>query len=79
MRVLLGNDANHHQFIDIQCVDVSRTADDGRNNIRQCCVAQHVDWAVEYISVGFEWFSRSMDFIETSTNLFGRKSHETDH
>lgn len=70
VRVLLGNDANHHQPPDIQCINVPWTANDGRNDIRQCSFAQHADRTVECISVGFEWFGRSLDLVETCANLF---------
>lgn len=73
MRVFLGNDANYHKSVDIRCIDVPRNTDDGCNDLRQCCIAQHDDRTVKCIPMGIEWVGRSVDFIETCAKIFRRK------
>lgn len=75
MRLFLGNDANHHKFIDIQRIDVPRATDDACNDICERCFAQYVDRTVECIPMGLKRFGGSVDFIETCAKLFGRKRY----
>lgn len=71
MCLLLGHNANHHESIDVQCVDIPWTANDGCNDICQCSVTQHAHRTAEHIPMGVEWFGRGVDFTETCSNVHG--------